>query len=398
MLDAAETLEKRYAAIKNIATARKENRPIDPAGHMNYLTSWHQPVVPRSAADEADADVDVALPSTKKRKRYEFEEDRDVVVSALEWDEDEEFITGIGSRAPVDYAYAPGHHPSNRKKVRKDDRKKVAALNGGVPAPKKSKTKSEKKKLLPELVIPPASTFADGSSIAPTDSGSVPPRPPPKTKAHAHTPAKAKVPPTLKKPEMCILAMAAKRLAEGRREGRDGGIPFGAPFPAGGFVLPYAGNHGEFRLPVSLAPRAAESDGNVDTANTEKDAEEMAPQEVEPEALAVEGATGEEVSSAIGIGQVQVPSYQHEATFPAVPANILGDYDDEPLTELSSDDGKAEADDQGEQDEQHSSPADEDADGEGEEEDEDTGEEETVEGVDEDEDSDSFRPEKNVRR
>lgn len=396
MLDAAETLEKRYAAIKNVATARKENRPIDPAGHMNYLTSWHQPAVPHPAADEGDPEVAFVLPLTRKRKREEFEEDRDAGISALEWDEDEEFITGIGSRAPIDYAYAPGHYPSNRKKVRKDDRKKVTALNGGAP-PKKSKTESKKSKPPPKLVIPPPSTFADGSSIAPTEPAS-PLRSPPKLKAHTHPSAKAKLPPpALKKSDMSVLAIVAKRLAEGRREGRDGGIPFGAPFPAGGFVLPYAGKHGEFQLPRSLAPRAAER--NVEQSNTERDAEETVPQEVEPEPLAVEDAAGDEVGDAVEEEQVRAPPYQHEAVFSAPPTNILEDYDDEPLTELSSDDGKAEPDDQDEQDEEHSTPANEDADGEGEEEGEDTCEEGTVEGAeDEDEDTDSFRPEKSVRR
>ena len=400
MLDAAETLEKRYAAIKNVATARKENRPIDPAGHMNYLTSWHQPIVPHPAADEGDPEAGFVLPSTKKRKRYEFEENRDAGISPLEWDEDEEFITGIGSRAPIDYAYAPGHYPSNRKKVRKDDRKKVAALNGGAVLPKKSKTKSKKNKTPPKLAIPPPSTFADGSSITPTELASVPQRPPPKLKVHAHASAKAKVPPpALKKSEMCVLAIAAKRLAEGRREGREGGIPFGAPFPAGGFVLPYTGNHGEFQLPRSLAPQAAESLGNVDAANTEMDAEETVPQEMEPEPSAIEDAVGEEVDDTIEEEQVQTPPRQFEAVFSAAAANVLGDYDDEPLTELSSDDGKVEPDDQDEQDEEHSTPANEDADGEGEEEGEDTGEDGTVEGAgDEDEDTDSFRPEKGARQ
>jgi hypothetical protein len=392
MLDAAETLEKRYTAIKNVATARKENRPIDPAGHMNYLTSWHQPSVPHPVADEGDTEAGVALPSTKKRKRYELEEDRDAVISALDWEEDEEFITGIGSRAPVDYAYAPGHYPSNRKKVRKDDRKKVSPLNGGAPVPKKSKTKSKKNKPPPKVPVPPASTLADVSSVAPTDSASVPSRPPPKAKTHAHAPAKAKMPPpALKKPEMCVLAVVAKRLAEGRREGREGGIPFGAPFPAGGFALPYAGNHGEFRLPASLVLQAAlESDGNVQPANTEKGAEETVPQETEPEPLVAEVGASEDVVSAVEAQKVQGPPPQHEAPVLIPPASILGDYDDESLTELSSDDGRAEQD---EQDEQHSMPGDEDADGEGEEEGEDT------EGAeDEGEDTDSFRPEKGSRR
>lgn len=396
MLVAAETLEKRYAAIKNVATARKENRPIDPAGHMNYLTSWHQPAVPNPATEEGDPEAAFVLPLTRKRKRYEFEDDRDAEISVFEWDEEEEFITGIGSRAPVDYAYAPGHYPSNRKKVRKDDRKKLVALNGAAPLPKKNKTKNKKNKPPPKLAIPPPSTFADESSVAPTEPTSVPPRPPPKLKAQVHAPAKAKVPsPVLKKADTSLLAIVAKRLAEGRREGREGGIPFGAPFPTGGFILPYAGYHGEFQLPRSLAPQATESIGSVEAANTEMDAEETVPQEMEPEDLE-EGAVGDEVGGAVKEEQVPAPSRPPEAVIFATPANVLEYYDDEPLTELSSDDGKAEPDDQ---DEQRSTPANEDADGEGEEEDENTGEEETVEGPeDEDEDTDSFRPEKSVRQ
>ena len=410
MLDAAETLENRFTAIKNVATARKENRPIDPAGTMNYLTSWHQPSVPQAAVEEGDAEAGVGLLSTKKRKRYELEEDRDAGISALEWDEEEEFVIGIG-RAPIDYAYAPGHHPSNRKKTRKEDRKKVAALNGGAPIPKKSKLKGKKKKPPPKLVIPPTPIYADGSSIAATDSASVHPRPP-KPKSYTHALGKAKVSPSiLKKSEMCILAMAAKRLAEGRREGREGGIPFGAPFPTGGFVLPYAGNHGEFQLPKHLAPQAAaapESVRNVDVANTQTGAEGTVPQETGPEPLVAENATSEEVGGATEAVQVQAPPRQHEAVFSAVPVNVLDDDDDDPLTELSSEDGDTESDEQDEQDEQHSTAADEDADGEGEDEDEeedeeeeeeeDMSEEETGEGADKGEDTDSFRPEKSMRR
>lgn len=401
MLDAAETLEKRYTAFKNVAAARKENRPIDPAGHMDYLTSWHQPVAPNPVADEGDIEAGVTLPSTKKRKRYELDEDQDARISVPDWDDDEEWVTGVGSRAPVDYAYAPGHYPSNRKKARKEERKKLIALAGGAPVPKKSKTKSKKKKPPPMVVVPPVSAFADGSSVAPTDSTSVPPRPPPKAKIHTHALAKAKIsPPVLKKSEMCVLAIVAKRLAEGRREGRDGGIPFGAPFPLGGFVLPYAGYHGEFQLPTSLAPPAApESVGTVEAANTEEGAEETAPQGIEPRPLVTEGEAGEDVGGAIEAQQTQGPPRQLEPVVFAALPNVLTDYDDEPLTELSSDDGKAEPDDQDEQDEEHSSAADEDADGEGEEEGEATGEEETVEGGEgEDEDTDSFRPEKNARR
>ena len=399
MLDAAETLEKRYTAIKNVAAARKENRPIDPAGHMDYLTSWHQPVAPNLVADEADTEAGVTLPSTKKRKRYELDEDQDARISIPDWDDDEEWVTGIGSRAPVDYAYAPGHYPSNRKKVRKEDRKRVIALDGGAPVPKKSKTKSKKKKLRPIVVVPPASAFADASSVAPTDSTSVPPRPPPKTKTHTHALGKAKVPPPVpKKSEMCVLSIVAKRLAEGRREGRDGGIPFGAPFPAGGFFLPYAGNHGEFQLPTALAPPAApESIGTAEATNTEKGTEETAPQRIEPKPLVTEGEAGEGFGAAIEAQQAQGPLRQHEPVVSAALPNVLTYCDDESLTELSSDAEKAEPDDQDKQNEGHSSAADEDADGEGEEEGEDTGEEETEEGGEgEDEDTDSFRPEKNA--
>ena len=398
MLDAAETLEKRYTAIKNVATARKENRPIDPAGHMDYLTPWHQPAILNPVVDQGDTEAGVTLPSTKKRKRHELEEDQDAGISALDWEEDEEFVTGIGSRAPIDYAYAPGHYPSNRKKVRKEERKRLNTLNGGAPVPKKSKVKSKKKKPPPILAVPPASTFGDGSSVAPTDSASVPPRTPSKAKSHTHAPAKAKVlSPVLKRIEMCVLATVAKRLAEGRREGREGGTPFGAPFPAGGFVLPYAGNHGEFQLPPSLALQVApEFAGNVEAANTERDAEETAPQE-ESEPLVTGDEASEDVVDAVEAQKVQRPPPQHQPVVSATPADVLGDYDDEPLTELSSEDEKAELDDQDEQDEGHSSPADEDADGEGEEEGEDTGEDDTVEGV-EDGDTDSFRPEKSARQ
>ena len=403
MLDAAETLEKRYIAIKNVAAARKENRPIDPAGHMDYLTSWHQPVAANPVADEDDTEAGVALPSTKKRKRYEFDEDLDARISVVDWDDDEEWVAGIRSRAPVDYAYAPGHHPSNRKKARKEERKKVNGLNGGVPVPKKSKAKNNKSKPPPMVAVPPASTFADESSVAPTESASVPPRPPPKAKTHTHASAKVKAPPpVLKKSEMCVLAIVAKRLAEGRREGRDGGIPFGAPFPVGGFFLPYAGYHGEFQLPPSLAPPPApESTGSAESSNTEKDAEEPAPQEMESKPLVTEAEASEDVGGAIEAQQVQGPPLQHEPVVSTIPANVLEDFDDEPLTELSSDDEKAGPDDQDEQDEERSSAADEDADGEGEEEGEgeETGEEETVEGWEaEDEDTDSFRPEKNAER
>jgi len=400
MLDAAETLEKRFTAHKNVVTARKENRPIDPAGHMNYLTSWHQPTAPHPVADEGDAEAGITLPSTKKRKRYELE-DQDAGFSALDWDEDEEFVTGIGSRAPVDHAYAPGHYPSNRKKVRKEDRKKAYALNGDAPVPEKSKTKSKKKMPPPKVAVPPASTLADGSSVAPTDLAFSPSRPPPIAKTHAHVSAKPKLPPpALKKPEMCALAIVAKRLAEGRREGRDGGTPFGAPFPAGGFVLPYAGSHGAFQLPTSLALQAAtESAGNIEVGSTEKGVEEIAPQDMESEPLVAEAEASENIGGTVEAQQVQGPPHQHEVVVSATPANVLEDYDDEPLTELSSDDGQAEPDDQDEQDERHSTPADEDADGEGEEEGEDTGEEETVAGMEvEDEDTDSFQPGKSTRR
>jgi hypothetical protein len=387
MLEAAETLEKRYAAIKGVATARKENRPVDPAGHMNYLTSWHQPAVPHPGADEGDAEAGVALPSMKKRKRNEFEESRDAGISLLEWDEDEEFITGIGSRAPVDYAYAPGHHPSNRKKVRKDDRKKAAALNGGVggdtPIPKK---KGRKKQVHPKVAIPPAPTFADGSSITPTDSAAAP-RPPLKAKAYAHASSKMKVTSSMvKKPELGVLVMAAKRLAEGRREGREGGIPFGAPFPVGGFVLPYAGNHGEFQLPPSVARRAAappEPTGNAEPAKNKHVVEEMAPRKVEPTPLVAEDAVSEEADSAVETQEVPMQPRQQDTVISAAAANIL-ETDDEDLTELSSDDGRAEPDDEDDQDEPQSTRADEDADGEGEEEGEDEAE---------DDDTDSFRPE-----
>ena len=398
MLDAAETLEKRYTAIKNFAAARKENRPIDPAGHMDYLTSWHQPVAPNPVADEGDTEAGVTFPSMKKRKRYELDEDQDARISVPDWDDDEEWVTGIGTRAPVDYAYAPGHHPSNRKKVRKEDRKRVIALDGGAPVPKKSKTKSKKKKPHPIVVVPPLSAFADRSSVAPTDSTSVLPHPPPKAKTHTNALAKAKVSlPVLKKAEMCVLAIVAKRLAEGRREGRDGGVPFGAPFPLAGFFLPYAGNHGEFQLPTSLAPPAAsESVGSVETANTEQGAEETAPQAIEPKPLVTEGEVGEGVVGDIEAQQAQGSTRQHEPVVSAALPSVLTDYDDEPLTELSSDDGKVVQD---QQDEVPSSAADEDADGEGEVEYEDTGEEETVEGGEgEDEDTDSFRPEKSERR
>jgi hypothetical protein len=399
MLDAAETLEKRYTAIKNVATARKENRPIDPAGHMDYLTSWHQPAVLNPVADQGDTEAGVTLPPTKKRKRYEPEEDQDAGISAVDWDEDEEFVIGIGSRAPVDYAYAPGHYPSNRKKTRKEDRKKVNGLNGGAVVPRKSKANSKKKKPPPMVVVPPESTFADGSSVAPTDSVSVPPRPPSKAKSHTHAPAKVKVPAPAPKIEMCVLAIVAKRLAEGRREGRDGGTPFGAPFPAGGFVLPYAGYHGEFQLPTLLAlqvtPELADND---EATNTDKDAEGTAPEE-ESEPLVTEGEAGEDFGGTVEAQEVPKPPRQHEAVVSPTPANVLGYYDDEPLTELSSEDDKAEVDDRDEQDEEHSSPADEDADGEGEEEGDDTGEGETVEGLEgEDEDTDSFRPAESAGR
>src|SRR5258706_5238921 len=111
MLDAAETLEKRYIAIKNVAAARKENRPIDPAGRMDYLTSWHQPVAANLVADEGDTEAGVTLPSTKKRKRYELDEDLDARIGAVDCDDDEEGVAGVRARSPVDYAYAPGHHP-----------------------------------------------------------------------------------------------------------------------------------------------------------------------------------------------------------------------------------------------------------------------------------------------